>query len=111
MSEATQYWSKHLAAIDAEGVWSKVYAKHEALAVASLYFGVVTVLTARLKAATTAVTKRVAAGRQRLAQLIQCVGRASALAAFVLVANTLRSRSLSRHARAVFIPERYNQCI
>ena len=38
MSEARQYWSKHLAAIAAEGVSSKAYAKREGLAVASLYF-------------------------------------------------------------------------
>jgi len=37
MSERLAYWSKHLSAIEAEGMSTKAYAKREGVSVASLY--------------------------------------------------------------------------
>lgn len=48
MSAARQRWAKHLAAIAAEGISTRAYARREGLAVGSLYFW-----RRRLKAAAT----------------------------------------------------------
>lgn len=37
MSERAEFWARHLAAIEAEGVTTKVYAHREGLAVSALY--------------------------------------------------------------------------
>lgn len=37
MSERSEYWSQHLAAIEREGIGTKAYAEREGLSVASLY--------------------------------------------------------------------------
>ncbi|MBL8474239.1 MAG: cobyrinic acid ac-diamide synthase [Rhodocyclaceae bacterium] len=38
MSERSEFWGRHLAAIDAEGLSTSAYAQREGLAVASLYW-------------------------------------------------------------------------
>lgn len=37
MSERAEFWAHHLAAIEAEGITTKVYAQREGLAVSALY--------------------------------------------------------------------------
>ena len=37
MSERSEYWSQHLAAIEREGIATKAYAEREGLSVAALY--------------------------------------------------------------------------
>lgn len=38
MSERSEFWGQHLAAIEAEGISTRAYAEREGLAVASLYW-------------------------------------------------------------------------
>lgn len=74
MSEARQYGSKHLAAMAAEGVSSKAYARREGWAVASLYFW-----RRRLKEGETGGSA-VVAGRGFVAVHVADVGRRAAYA-------------------------------